>query len=166
MALVKCGECGEQVSDQAKACPKCGAPPAKAKPAGVPLWLMLAVAGGAVWFFMVVMPSGGGGSSNPSPALAAQQEPGGLTIPSDPSATFYVLETSGPPTARIIVTKRVGGDGVVSFSKRQYDCKAVRVKYIGSGSTIPAMNASKPDEKMSGIVPESIASYVGGIACK
>lgn len=26
MALVKCGECGNEVSDRAAACPKCGAP--------------------------------------------------------------------------------------------------------------------------------------------
>lgn len=29
MAIVKCKECGAEVSDQAKACPKCGAPPPK-----------------------------------------------------------------------------------------------------------------------------------------
>lgn len=26
MALIKCGECGNQVSDKASSCPKCGAP--------------------------------------------------------------------------------------------------------------------------------------------
>lgn len=26
MALIKCGECGNEVSDKAAACPKCGAP--------------------------------------------------------------------------------------------------------------------------------------------
>lgn len=31
MALIKCTECGEQVSDQAATCPKCGAPIHKAK---------------------------------------------------------------------------------------------------------------------------------------
>ncbi|RVS47000.1 zinc-ribbon domain-containing protein [Citrobacter freundii] len=29
MALIKCKECGEQVSDKAASCPKCGAPIAK-----------------------------------------------------------------------------------------------------------------------------------------
>jgi DNA-directed RNA polymerase subunit RPC12/RpoP len=31
MALVTCPECGTEVSDQAKACPKCGAPVGKKK---------------------------------------------------------------------------------------------------------------------------------------
>lgn len=29
MALVKCAECGNQISDKASACPKCGAPMAR-----------------------------------------------------------------------------------------------------------------------------------------
>jgi hypothetical protein len=28
MALIKCSECGKEVSDKATACPNCGAPPA------------------------------------------------------------------------------------------------------------------------------------------
>lgn len=30
MALIKCSECGSEISDQAAACPKCGLPLAKA----------------------------------------------------------------------------------------------------------------------------------------
>ena len=41
MALVKCKECGNEVSRKAKACPKCGAPPPKS-------WGGFAVLGGAV----------------------------------------------------------------------------------------------------------------------
>lgn len=34
MALIKCSECGKDISDQATACPNCGAPLVKATPAG------------------------------------------------------------------------------------------------------------------------------------
>jgi DNA-directed RNA polymerase subunit RPC12/RpoP len=46
MALIKCTECGKEVSDQAKACPQCGAKKFKPKPAKKPLglfaWTMIA----------------------------------------------------------------------------------------------------------------------------
>lgn len=45
MAIVKCKECGADVSDAAKACPKCGAPPPK--PTSRLTWLAL----GCVVFF-------------------------------------------------------------------------------------------------------------------
>lgn len=34
MALIKCEECGKEVSDKAKACPNCGCPIASLNPAG------------------------------------------------------------------------------------------------------------------------------------
>lgn len=36
MALIKCGECGREVSDKAAACPQCGAPVASALPPPAP----------------------------------------------------------------------------------------------------------------------------------
>jgi hypothetical protein len=50
MALTACAECSEQISDQAAACPKCGAPTAAGKKRGpaakVLLWLGLLLVGG------------------------------------------------------------------------------------------------------------------------
>lgn len=36
MALIKCGECGREISNKASGCPQCGAPVAKPLPPGVP----------------------------------------------------------------------------------------------------------------------------------
>lgn len=48
MALITCTECSDQVSDQAKACPQCGAKKFKPKPAKKPIsratWLIIAIA--------------------------------------------------------------------------------------------------------------------------
>lgn len=38
MALIKCKECGDQVSDKAASCPKCGAPVAKKKQRSIRLY--------------------------------------------------------------------------------------------------------------------------------
>lgn len=43
MALVKCGECGGQVSSDAKACPKCGAAPPKGRTSTVLRWAFAGV---------------------------------------------------------------------------------------------------------------------------
>lgn len=170
MALTKCGECGGEVSTQAKACPKCGAPPPKQKAPGVPGWLSLVIVVGLVAFFASMFKSAGSGMpatpSQPPAQAAPTRGPGGVTIPSDPSGVFYVLEVSGPKSARAITTKRVGKGGELTFSKRLFDCGRAQVKYLGSGETQAAMAASKPDPRMSEVVPGSIADHIGGIACK
>ena len=86
-------------------------------------------------------------------------------IPSDPKATYEVLEKTGKGNRRLITTKRTGPSGT-SYSKREYDCKTAKFRYIGTGDTLQEMQSSKPDSKMSIAVDESIASYIGGIACE
>lgn len=88
-----------------------------------------------------------------------------LNIPSDPKAEFFVLEKEGSSAERTIVTKRVGSSGS-SYSKRLYNCHNNTVKYLGSGDSLSAMAASKPDPNMGPIVRGSIAYYVGREACK
>lgn len=99
------------------------------------------------------------------PVFGAEKYLSTLSIPSDAGARFFVLEKSGSPEARIIVTKRVGSSGT-SYSKRLYNCKYDNVKYLGSGSTLSAMETSQPDPDMASIVEGSIAYYVGIEACK
>lgn len=94
-------------------------------------------------------------------AHAAQER---VKIPSDPNATFTIIERSGKGRVRTIVTKREGSSGV-SYSRRQYDCQAATWKYLGTGDTPAKMNSSKPENKMTPVHDGSIASYVGGIAC-
>jgi hypothetical protein len=93
---------------------------------------------------------------------SAAQKP--LGIPSEPKAAYFVLEKSITGNEATIVTKRVGSSGT-SYSRRLYNCVDKTVKYIGSGDSIDAMNASAPDPKMSPIFERSIAYYVGIEAC-
>lgn len=54
MAIIKCHECGEAVSEYAAACPDCGFPIARKverrRPRGV--FLAMAVAGACIWIFL------------------------------------------------------------------------------------------------------------------
>lgn len=86
-------------------------------------------------------------------------------IPSDPKATYEVLEKTGKGKKRIITTKRTGPSGA-SYSKREYDCELAKVRYIETGETLQEMQSSKLDSKLTGIVDGSIASYIGGVACE
>jgi hypothetical protein len=88
-----------------------------------------------------------------------------LSVPSDPKATFFILEKGGKGAERTIVTKRVGPSGT-TYSRRLYNCTNNTVKYLGSGETMSAMNSSKADPSMAPIVQGAIAYYVGLEACR
>ncbi len=96
-----------------------------------------------------------------SSALAADAT---LRIPTDPKATYTILEVGGEWPDKTITTKRVGSSGT-SYSKRLYNCAEHTVKYLGTGDTIADLAKSKPDPRMAPIVPNSIADYVGRQAC-
>lgn len=58
MALTQCKECAHQISDQATACPNCGAPGNPAKPAGKNwLTIMAFVIVGLIAFVVIFSPS-------------------------------------------------------------------------------------------------------------
>lgn len=100
-----------------------------------------------------------------SAAHAAHAAEVPLSVPSDAKAKYFVLDKGSNGAMRTIITKRVGPSGT-SYSKRQYDCKAGTVKYLGTGDSLEAMSKSPPDPKMAPIVQGSIAHYVGMEACK
>lgn len=72
MALINCTECGKEVSDQATACPQCGAkkfkPKPPKKPTSIATWLIGAVVLGGILISMVNAPTApsSGTSSGPS----------------------------------------------------------------------------------------------------
>lgn len=81
MTLVKCTECGSDVSTAAAACPKCGHPvvapaPVLTRTDTVKMWLMfLALAAGGVWFIHHKMSDFNDTSSSaPDPELSRQMD--------------------------------------------------------------------------------------------
>lgn len=99
-----------------------------------------------------------------SVTAAASKPPYNLHVPSDPNATFTVLEIGNKGNLATIITKRDGKSGT-TYSQRAYDCSARKVMYLGSGETLGEMRSSKPDDHLSPIVDGSIADYVGNEAC-
>lgn len=90
-----------------------------------------------------------------------------LVIPPDASATWLVLEKTGAPGDELhtITTRRIGRSGT-TWSKREYDCLRSTVRYLGTGNSLDAMRASKPDPALAPIVSNSIADHLGREACR
>ncbi|MGC0990084.1 hypothetical protein WKH43_13520 [Pantoea agglomerans] len=95
---------------------------------------------------------------------AASKPPYKLHVPSDPNASYTVLEIGSKGNLATIITKREGKSGT-TYSQRAYDCSAKKVMYLGSGENLAEMRSSKPDDHLSPIVDGSIADYVGNEAC-
>jgi hypothetical protein len=88
-----------------------------------------------------------------------------ISVPTDSSAKYYLLEKSEANGRVTAVTKRIGSSGT-TYSKRLVDCSKKTFMYLGDGSTLEEMRNSKPDKKMSALVPGSISGYVASAACK
>lgn len=89
-----------------------------------------------------------------------------LPVPSDPRATFFVMDKVVEQGAsRIIVTRRVGPSGE-TWSRRIFNCADYTVKYLGTGATRAAMDAGRPDPNMTNVLPGTIADDVGRGACR
>jgi len=86
-------------------------------------------------------------------------------VPSDTKARWGLIDvTQKDADSSIIFTHRVGPSGV-TYSMRHYNCEAHTVRYLATGETTADMRNSKADERMSEIVPRSIAHYLGKLAC-
>ncbi len=87
MALVKCKECGEQISTQASKCPKCGARRARSLRGAEAVGAIL-IAGGALWFY-----AGGGWQQ------VADQQMGDITnkVAQDAVAQYNIAKQQGDP---------------------------------------------------------------------
>lgn len=101
----------------------------------------------------------------PPTTVTAMPEGKPLVIPSDPNAKYYVIDKAKENGNAVIITQRIGSSGV-SYSSRLYDCANGAVKYLGTGATRAAMEASAPDPSMGPITSGSIADYVGQEACQ
>lgn len=52
MALVKCGECGEEISNKAESCPKCGFKPKRPRKTSFGTWVgTFLIIGGLIYYF-------------------------------------------------------------------------------------------------------------------
>lgn len=138
MALIKCRECGNLVSTQAKACPSCGAKP-KAKTSMV-TWLVLAV----IVFFALKSCILGSPSGTKPPA--ATRSDCSDTLAHVMATNFVKRQLKSPTSAKFPYTS----DRDVSITKLS-DCRYQIHSYVDSQNSFGAMIRSRFSVIMDGL---------------
>lgn len=95
-------------------------------------------------------------------SAAADEYP--LKIDTDLKAEYFVVEKAGTPEQPTLLLKRVRS-GATSYSKRLFDCEGHAYKYLGSGDSLEAVAASKPDEELAPVQEGTIAEQLWKHAC-
>ncbi len=86
MALVKCKECGQEVSQKAGSCPKCGAP--IKKKTSVVTWLVTGLL--ALWFIGILSSKNEKLSSSPVPAPTSSSKNAPATFTDSPKEIYKI----------------------------------------------------------------------------
>jgi hypothetical protein len=103
MALIKCKECGTEVSDKATSCTKCGAPvPSPRKKTGIVTWAIVGILGIG---FVRAITLGSGPTSTPSAAAS----------PPPPTEAQKLEESDRLNTAALVLTVKKAAKDPDSF---------------------------------------------------
>ena len=101
-----------------------------------------------------------------------------ISIPTDPSAKYTLVEVVRRPDNLVEVTSRRDGKSGTSYAKRLVDCENARFVYLGDGDTVEEMRENenmwkeraasegKPFPDMAGLTPGSISTYVSEYGCR
>jgi hypothetical protein len=88
-----------------------------------------------------------------------------IEITSDPEGQHFVVEKQNTSENPVLITKRVGPDKSTHYMKRSIDCKNWKVRNLGEGPTLDAMNKGQPDPEPSTIEAGSIPDHFARHAC-
>lgn len=140
MAVIKCSECGGQVSTSAKSCPHCGAVAKKfKKPSSslgtVLLWIVgigivASIFGDGERETNTASSTAGGVTATPKPAVSRQEV--AVVKPSVPAKSVCkaaVATIMGRPVSIISATEKAGGEVALSYTRAddgsvwKYKCK-------------------------------------------
>lgn len=77
---------------------------------------------------------------------------------------FFIVEKGGTASEPTLVVKRVG-TGRTSYTKRQFDCQARRVRVLGRGETLEVMAKAEPEKDSVAIEPGSIPDQLVKHVC-
>ncbi|SHM49524.1 hypothetical protein SAMN05216593_101194 [Pseudomonas asturiensis] len=105
------------------------------------------------WFLLLIIP-----------AMSAHAEGRNIVVPHDPTGQHALVEKTGAPTNRIVVTRRESLLGVI-YSKRVYNCANHTVNLVGTGSTLEIMESAQAVSGMGPVIRDSTAEYIQTEAC-
>lgn len=161
MALIKCHECGKDVSTEAKLCPGCGAKP-KLTSGSNDGW----IAGGIGLAVLIAVMIFGGGETYSTAQVESLQagRTNSIPVPSDPSAIYTAVENGSHNGLPMLISKREGKSGV-SYTKKAFDCASQQAMTLGDSDTPDGLDRSISDNKMYDVMEGSITYWQWAYAC-
>lgn len=96
--------------------------------------------------------------------LAAVAEETPIAIKTDLDGQYSMVEKGGTADKPTLVVKRAG-PGFSHYIKREVDCAARTVRYLGEGASLQEMNAPLPEETSVPIEAGSIDDQLAKLVC-
>jgi hypothetical protein len=96
--------------------------------------------------------------------LSALAEDTPIDIHTDIEGQYFLVEEGGSFSKPTLVVKRVA-PGVTHYIKREFDCDARTVRYLGEGESLEEMEASQPDSEANPINAGSIPDQLARLVC-
>ncbi len=87
-----------------------------------------------------------------------------IQIDTDLDGDYFIVERSGDGGKPVLVVKRALPD-YVYFTKREFDCAAHTVRYLGEGESLDAVAKSEAEAEMGAIEPDSISDQLAKLVC-
>lgn len=87
-----------------------------------------------------------------------------LDIKTDLEGDYSIVEKGGSAKNPVIVVKRVTSD-FTYYIKREFNCEARTVRYLGEGDSLKDMAESEPEAEMSAIKEGSISDQLAKHVC-
>jgi hypothetical protein len=103
--------------------------------------------------------------SGPLGALSALAEDTPIDIQTDIEGQYFLVEEGGSFSKPTLVVKRVTPDATTHYIKREFDCDARSVRYLGEGESLEEMAASRLESEASPINAGSIPDQLARLVC-
>ena len=97
-------------------------------------------------------------------SLSALAEDTPIEIKTDLEGQYFIVEKGGTAEQPTLVVKRAA-PGYNHFVKREFDCAAHTVRYLGEGDSLEEMTAAQPDAEASAIEKDTIPDQLARQVC-
>jgi hypothetical protein len=101
------------------------------------------------------------GSLGPLSAVADDTP---IAIQTDLEGQYFLVDTGGTEANPTLVVKRAA-PGYTHYIKREFDCAARTVRYLGGGESLEALNAAQLDTPATPIKAGTIPDQLARLAC-
>lgn len=95
-------------------------------------------------------------------SVAVADQP--IDIHTDLEGQYYLVEQGGSPGRPVLLVKRIA-PGITHYVKREIDCGARTVRYLGEGESLDEIANAEPDPEVQPVEKGSIADQLRRLVC-